>query len=240
MNKMDYISRLILPGVISTIIGYLLGSISFSILLTRIYKKEDIRKYGSGNAGATNVLRSVGKLPAALTFILDFLKCALSVTIGYLILSYASKQIGASETMAQIGKYAGGIGCILGHIFPVYFGFKGGKGVATSAALIALVDWRVFIPVFSVFIIAMIIKKIVSLGSIAAAISYPVFTFLVVFLFDYVNSPINSNGTMSGAYLVCVSLAACIISGIIIFSHRSNLKRLISGEEKPPIQKAEK
>lgn len=229
---MEYISQLMLPGLLAAAAGYLLGSISFSILLTRIYKKEDIRKYGSGNAGATNVLRSVGKLPAALTFLFDFLKCALSVGLGYLILLYACNQTGAPAAFAVAGKYAAGIGCVLGHIFPLYFHFKGGKGVVSTAALIAILDWRVFIPAFSVFLIVFAARRIVSLSSIAGMASYPVFTALILYGFDYAGSPLASHGEASFFYVVCITLGSVCISAIVVVAHRANIGRLLRGEEK--------
>lgn len=233
-RTMNYISGLIFPALAVAVIGYLIGSISFSILVTKKFKnKEDIRTYGSGNAGATNVLRSVGKLPAALTFILDFLKCVLSVLIGYYTLRYFCTEIGAPMELAIIGKYTAGIGCVIGHIFPIYFHFKGGKGVVTSAAMIALLDWRVFFPALAVFIIVFAIKKIVSLGSIIGFISYPIWTFLITFFFDCTLSPLKSHGDMSILYVVAVTFASTVLSAIIIIGHRSNIKRLLAGEEKP-------
>lgn len=222
--------ELILAALLALLIGYLLGSVSFSIIFTKIFQKQDIRDFGSGNAGATNVMRSVGKLPAALTFIFDFLKCILSIVVGYYLFVAVSGQTGAA---AQIGKYAAGIGCILGHIFPLYFRFRGGKGVTTSAALICLIDWRVFIPAFLTFLVVVLIKRIVSLGSVIGISLYPVYTFLILFLFDYVNSPLMTGGTASMTYVVLSTIAAGCIGGIIVIQHRANIGRLRRGEEKP-------
>ena len=100
----SHFADFILPGIGAAIIAYLLGSLSFSIILTRIFKNhEDIRSYGSGNAGATNVLRSVGKKAAALTFLLDFLKCVVAVIIGKLIFGYVAAQVGVGDTAVQYG-----------------------------------------------------------------------------------------------------------------------------------------
>lgn len=231
---MAFIPSLILPTAIAAVIGYLLGSLSFSIIFTKLFKnKEDIRNYGSGNAGATNVLRSVGKLPAALTFIFDFLKCVLSVVLGYYILLYACNAAGAPALYAQTGKYAAGLGCIMGHLFPVFFGFKGGKGIVTAAALITLLDWRIFLPTFATFLIVFGIKKIVSLGSIIGMSLYPVYTFLILFVFDYSGGIPANTGNSTLAYIITVTVAAVCISTIIIAVHRPNIKRLRSGEEKP-------
>lgn len=230
---MEGLTKLILPGILIAVAGYLLGSVSFSILLTKIFKKDDIRNYGSGNAGATNVLRSAGKLPAALTFILDFSKCAVSVLIGYYVFLSVCNANGLPVSLAVAGKYAAGIGCMLGHIYPVYFGFRGGKGVVTAAALIALLDWRVFVPAITVFILIFAWKKIVSLGSVVGMTAYPIINFLVLFFFDYAGSPLQNHGTASFFYVMALTLGSLMISAIVIFVHRPNIKRLLKGEEKP-------
>ena len=169
---------------LTALAGYLLGSINSSIIFTWFFKnKEDIRKYGSGNAGMTNVLRSVGKLPAALTFVGDFLKCvaALLLSQGLVALVTGWAGIQAGE-LYDVARYVAGVACVLGHIFPVYYGFRGGKGVVTSAAMIALTDWRVFLLVLLTFAIVFVAKRIVSLASVICAALYPVFTFLFLFL----------------------------------------------------------
>lgn len=227
------ISDLILVAFLSLLVGYLLGSVNFSIIITKLFQKKDIRNFGSGNAGATNVMRSVGRLPAVLTFIFDFLKCILSIVVGYYLFVFVCGLTGVPETTIQIGKYVSGIGCILGHIFPLYFHFRGGKGVTTTAALICLIDWRVFIPAFLTFLIIVLIKKIVSLGSVIGVSCYPVYTFIIMFLFDYVNGPLVPDGTASMGYILLSTAAAAVIGGIVVLQHRTNIKRLMKGEEKP-------
>ncbi len=165
----------------TVVIGYLVGSVSFSIIFTRLFDKKDIRTMGSGNAGFTNVLRSVGKLPSILTFIFDFAKGLLAVYLGMLIFQAS----GAPFIVKQCGIYLAGVACILGHVFPLYFHFKGGKGVLTSAALILIIDWRIFLIVVGVFLIVFLISKIISLASISAAVSLPIGTFLVTYFADY-------------------------------------------------------
>ena len=230
---MNQISRLILPLLLTAVLGYLLGSVSFSIILTRIFKNEDIRNHGSGNAGMTNVLRTVGKLPAVLTFILDFLKCVLSVTLGYLIVSKACEAAGLPESYAVVGKYAAGFACLFGHIFPVYFGFRGGKGVVTSAAMVLLLDYRVFIPTFITFAIVFLLKRIISLSSIVAVSLYPVYTFLINFFFDCELSPLTKHGDMAISSVISLTIASLLISMIVVIVHSANIKRLCRGEEKP-------
>ena len=151
---MNNIIPFLLPGLVSAVIAYLLGSISFSIIFTRLLANhQDIRTMGSGNAGMTNVLRSVGKLAAFLTFICDFAKGALAVLIARTIFQYVCTANGFPLSWAQYGTYLAGLAAILGHIYPVYFGFRGGKGVLTTAAMMLVLDWRVFLCTLVVFAI---------------------------------------------------------------------------------------
>lgn len=229
---MEYFVRLTLPALGAALIGYLLGSINSSIILTRLFKqKEDIRNYGSGNAGMTNVLRSVGKVPAALTFVGDFLKCVAAVLIARLILQAACGSLGLPGEFVKMGQYIAGVACVLGHIFPVYYGFRGGKGIVTSAAMIALLDWRVFLLVIATFLLMFIWKRIVSLASIVCAAAYPIYTFLVTFFLDYAGSPVGS-GSYGLEYLLFVTAASLFIGITVLVKHRSNIERLRRGEEK--------
>lgn len=226
-------SALLFPLILCMVEGYLLGSVNTSIILTRLFKnKEDIRTQGSGNAGMTNVLRSVGKLPALLTFIGDFLKCVAAVLLAWGIFAWAGQ--GGGEWV-KIGQYLAGVCCVLGHIFPLYYGFRGGKGVVTSAAMMALLDWRVFLLILATFLAVFIIKRIVSLASIICAGAYPVYTFFVSFFLDFSGSPLKGNGGHSLFYLLFVTGASLFIGGIVLWKHRSNMGRLLRGEEKPVV-----
>lgn len=212
------------------VVGYLLGSVNTAIIVTRLFKhKEDIRNYGSGNAGMTNVLRSVGKLPAVLTFIGDFLKNVFAVLLGWLIMYLTIRVLldGEGPELMQIGKYIAGVFCVIGHIFPLYYGFRGGKGVVAAAAMILLVDWRVFLLVIATFLAFFIWKRIISLASIACAISYPIYTFLIVFFFDY------KGAGHSLGYLLFITGASLFLGLLVLIKHRSNIGRLMRGEEKP-------
>src|SRR5574344_412471 len=136
--------------LLAAIPAYLLGSINSAVIITKIVSGKDIRSMGSGNAGFTNVLRAVGKGPAIATIICDFLKGVIAVLIGGMIFStvVTNNAILSNEYIAA-GKYIAGVCCILGHSYPLYFHFKGGKGVVTSAALILMADWRVFILIIA-------------------------------------------------------------------------------------------
>lgn len=219
----------ILIAVGTALIAYLLGSINTAVMVTWFVTKgkKDIRDMGSGNAGFTNVLRSVGKAPAVITIVCDALKCVVAVLIGGLLFSLFTSS-GEIETAMNIayGKYVAGIFCILGHTYPVYFHFKGGKGVVTAAALIASVDWRVFIFVISAFIILFVITKIISISSITAAAVYAPVTFFVTYFNDY------SKMGYPFRFVVLSSLAALAIAVFIIVKHKENIGRLLRGEEK--------
>ncbi len=216
-------------ALLTAVVAYLLGSINTAIMVTKVATKgkDDIRNMGSGNAGFTNVLRSVGKGPAIVTIVCDALKCVVAVLIGGLIFSFIAtdNQILHNEYI-NIGKYIGGIFSILGHSYPIYFGFKGGKGVVSAAALMATEDWRVFLVILAIFAIVFLCSKIISLSSIIAAASYPVITFLFTFIFDY-----NMFGYSLG-YVIMSTCAAFLIGLFVVVKHKSNIGRLIRGEEK--------
>lgn len=232
---MERVQQFILPGFLVAVIAYLLGSISFSIIFTKVFDhKMDIRTMGSGNAGATNVLRSVGKLPALFTTIFDFGKGAASVLIGQAVFRYFCGLYGAPDSLAHYGAYVAGFACILGHIFPVYFGFRGGKGVLTCAAMMALIDWRVFLCCISVFLIVFLITKIVSLSSIIGSAAYPLFTFLLSYFVDY------RAGAISIAGVWFSTAAAFVIAAVVIGKHHSNMKRILNGTEKKITDKSAK
>lgn len=214
--------------LLTAIIAYLLGSINTAVIVTKIVTKgKDIRTMGSGNAGFTNVLRSVGKVPAIFTIVCDALKCVIAVIVGWIIFSsiQADGEV-LSHEYANCGKYIAGIFCILGHSYPIYFNFKGGKGVVTAAALIASEDWRVFIFVILTFLIVFVCTKIISASSITAAGLYFVYTFLITFIFDY------KKGYFSLNYVILSTVATFVIGLFIIVKHKENIGRLIRGEEK--------
>ena len=221
----------LLALALTALAGYLLGSINWSIILTWLFKdREDIREFGSGNAGMTNVLRTVGKKAAVLTFAGDFLKCVVA-----LLLSQAFVALLAPESVEFYGvaRYVAGVACVLGHIFPIYYGFRGGKGVVTSAAMIALTDWRVFLLVLLTFAIVFAAKRIVSLASVVCAALYPVFTFLFLFLVEFSGSPLANHGDRSLAYVLFGTAASLFIGLTVVVKHKANIGRLLRGEEKP-------
>lgn len=196
---------------ITALIAYLLGSISFAIIVSKVYAHDDVRKYGSKNAGMTNIIRTYGKLPAFFTLLGDFLKGVLAVVIGRWIFS-------TMGITAFDAGYVAGFFALLGHLYPVYFGFKGGKGVLTSLGIILVVNPLVFFILLIIFLPILFITKIVSLISITGALLYPVITLVVDLclrkpaLFDV--------------------LFAALFSVIVIYKHKDNIRRLLNGTEK--------
>ena len=195
--------------IIVAIIAYLIGSVNFSILISKKMAGFDVREKGSNNAGTTNVLRTVGKKAAAITLICDILKGVVAIFLGLLIAKISSKN---AALLAQIAA----IEVVIGHTYPVFFGFKGGKGVATSLGIILIVNWKIGLIclIFGVALIA--VTRMVSLGSISAAI---LFAILTIFIQD--------SYIASGNYIVF----AFMLAGFIIFNHRKNLVRIFKGEE---------
>ncbi len=215
--------------VIVGLLGYLIGSVSFSILFTRRFKnKLDIRDLGSGNAGFTNVLRSVGFAPAVLTMMGDFGKGMLACWIGKIIFSQINLPGVPHFCIIQYGIYIAGFSCIIGHVYPCFFGFRGGKAVLTALSLLIMTDWRVASLALTVFLVTVIITRLVSLGSILAAISYPILTFLITYFYDY----LGSKRPVTFGYTIIVSMIAALVAIFVIYKHKKNLVRLLNGKEK--------
>ena len=196
--------------VVMAVIAYLIGSVNFSIILSKKMAGFDVREKGSGNAGTTNMLRSVGKKAAAITLICDILKGVVSILIAMLIGRMVEGSNGA--LLVQIA----GVAVILGHTFPIFFKFKGGKGVATSLGVLIMSNWQIGLICLVFALILIILTQMVSVGSIAAAILYPVLTLFI-----------PQNYIVPGNYLIY----SIILAVIIVFNHRENVKRLLNGTE---------
>ena len=202
--------------IIMGIIAYLIGSINFSILISKKKAGFDIREKGSGNAGTTNMLRSVGKGAAIVTLILDILKGVVTIwlSIFYGFMLYKIWNINIDYAiLVQVS----GILVIVGHTYPIYFGFKGGKGVATALGILLVTNWHIGIICLVFALVLIIVSRMVSVGAICAAILFPVLT-----LFSYESSFIEP-----GNYMVF----SIIIAIIVCFNHRENIKRIMNGTE---------
>lgn len=197
--------------ILAFLISYLIGSINFAILISKHYINDDIRNYGSKNAGMTNVLRTVGKKAAAYTVVGDTLKGFIPVFIfKMLFLNY-------TELDPLIGAYIAGYGAFLGHLFPIYYGFKGGKGILTGSGVMIAISPLVFVVLFIIFLIMTFITKIVSVGSICVALFLPLVFYLVQ----------NYYGDFKVEYFICTTIFALML----LFMHRGNIKRLLNGTE---------
>ena len=225
--------ELTIRTISAMVIAYLIGSLNPAIIITYFKTGKDIRTMGSGNAGFTNVLRSVGKGPAVATIICDYLKGIIAVLIGWWIFSAltVTNDVAPLEYV-KYGRYLAGLCVILGHTFPIYYGFKGGKGVVTANALMLVVDWRVFLIVTGTFLIIFLFTKIISLGSVIGAALYPVYTLLVTYFLDYLPF-LGTPNELRFRFVLISTACAAAVGALIIIMHRENIKRLINGEEKP-------
>lgn len=202
------------------VISYLIGSVNFSIILSKVISGKDIRESGSGNAGATNMLRTYGKKMGVVTLLLDVVKGIIVVALAWFVavdLLWGDRVIGAVTNIICALPYIAGVCVILGHNFPLYFGFKGGKGVATSLGVVLMLDWKVGLIVAVCAIAIMAITRYVSLGSILGGAM-----FIVIEIVKAIGTK-----NYSIVELVCV----IIIGGLLIARHHANIKRLINGTE---------
>jgi len=194
---------MVLKCIIAALIGYLLGNIPSGVLISKIYGIRDIRKHGSGNTGTTNVLRTLGWLPSVLTLVCDCLKGYVACLIGRWL-------------AGDPGMLLGGLCAILGHDFPVFMGFKGGKGIATSLGLIIAISPWIALGELLVQIVTVAITRYMSIASLITTVAFPILTGILCRGRDHY-------GLFLGA--------ACVASALSLFGHRSNIQRLIRGEE---------
>lgn len=180
--------------------GYLIGSVNSAILLVRLIYRKDVRDGGSGNAGSTNVARTYGVGLGALTLLCDILKAALACTIGRYL-------------AGDSGYMVGGLFCLIGHCWPLYFHFKGGKGMAVAAGTLLFFDWKLFCLIAAVFALTFLVWRRVSLSTIISVIIFPPLYYLSV-------RQLNA--------VLAVGIVMCLL---VVFRHRPNIRRLIAGTE---------
>lgn len=198
--------------IIVAIVAYLLGSISFSVIVSKKLAGFDVREKGSGNAGATNVLRSVGTKGAILTLLGDALKGVVAILFAILV-----GVIAKNSDKALLVQIAG-ILVVIGHTFPIFFEFKGGKGVATALGVLLMTNWKIGLICLVFALVLMALTRMVSMGSVGAAILFPVLTLFI-----------HSNYTVSdGSSYFIYSI---ILAVIVAFNHRSNIQRILNGTE---------
>lgn len=210
---------LVLALLLSIIVGYLLGSLNISIIIGKI-KKDDIRNHGSGNAGATNSLRTFGKKVAALVVIGDFLKGVIAILLAKLF----AHLFGVLGLDAKLCIYAAGLFVVLGHNFPIFFGFKGGKGIITSVAVIFMVEALAGAFILVCGILVIIFTRYVSLGSSVGALAFPLYVIVTNF----------GNKSVDAYSYIAFSIVLCALA---LIRHSGNFKRLIKGTERKLGQK---
>ena len=210
---MNEFPNMIFVYVATAVISYLIGSLNMAILISKFHKSKDIRDYGSGNAGMTNMLRTFGKRAATWTFVGDFLKGAIVV--------FVAREIGKSLQMNLDLAYIAALFVMLGHIYPLYFGFKGGKGIATALGAMFVLNWIAFVTIAIGIAPMVFIIKIVSAVCLCGASLYPVLNFVVLFL----------QGRSFFGEVVPYTVMSLLMALLVFYAHRDNIKRLRSGTE---------
>lgn len=191
---------------LTLLVSYLLGCFNGSVVTSHFIIRDDVRKHGSGNAGLTNFYRTYGAKYALIVIACDMGKTLLSCLIGgYLML--------CTNGNWTFGVLLGGIGCELGHIFPAYYGLKGGKGILSGGMLVCMLDWRIALIAWGLFILLWLLTRYVSLGSIVGSASMP---FTAFFVFDH--DPL-------------LTALCAFVSVLVIWCHRENIRRLLNGTE---------
>ena len=192
---------------ITVLLGYFLGCLNGSVMVSHFIIRDDVRQHGSGNAGLTNFYRTYGAKYALGVILFDMGKTVIACLLGGFLLKNAMQDW-------TLGVLIGGLGCELGHMFPVFFGFKGGKGILSGGTLVWLLDWRVALIAWGLFAALWLATKYVSLGSVSAAVSMPVATWLFCG-----HSPVYT-------------VLAVVIAGLVVWCHRENIQRLVRGKER--------
>lgn len=192
---------------LTLLVSYLLGCFNGSVMTSHFIIRDDVRQHGSGNAGLTNFYRTYGARYALCVIVCDMGKTVLTCLIG----GYLMHWVVGDWTL---GLLIAGIGCELGHMFPVFFGLRGGKGILSGGVLVLLLDWRVALIAWGLFAVLWLTTRYVSLGSIAATASMPVSVFLLM-----------------GHNWLYTALSAAV-AALVIWCHRGNIQRLLSGTEK--------
>ena len=206
--------------VLAAAFGYFLGSLNFSIIVVQMMKGRDIRTMGSKNAGLTNTYRCCGPACAGLTLAGDLLKGVIAVALARWFASILSAGLSPDNDTHYIG-YIAGFFAIIGHVFPIYYGFKGGKGVLVGVASFLIIDTKVFFALILIFIVILACSKFVSLSSVMATAYVPLATFLISWIVD--------GCTIGRSFLYLI--LSLPMAGVIIWMHRTNIERLREGTE---------
>ncbi len=210
---MNEFPNVIFAYIAVAVIAYLIGSLNMAILISKFHKSKDIRDYGSGNAGMTNMLRTFGKRAATWTFIGDFTK-------GLLVVFFARK-VGENLAMELDIAYIAALFVMIGHIYPLYFKFKGGKGIATALGAMFMLNWIAFLTIAVGIAPMVFIIKIVSAVCLCGASLYPVLNFVVLWL----------QGKDIYSEVLPYTIMSFLMATLVFYAHRDNIKRLRNGTE---------
>lgn len=194
------------------VVSYFLGCSNGAVIISKYILRDDIRTHGSGNAGLTNFYRTFGGGITLAVILIDVLKMLLSLVAGVLIARHFLFGPAAEPWMSLLAKYWAGTFCILGHMFPCMFGFKGGKGILSGGTMVLMMDWRIALVAWGGFVLLVALTRWVSLGSCWAAASFPVSTFFVF------HNPV-------------LTVLALISGGLVVWKHRGNIQRILKGTE---------
>ena len=199
----------VLPALVVAVVAYFCGCFNGAVIVSKYILRDDVRKHGSGNAGLTNFYRTFGGPLTLVVILTDVLKAIVAVWVGILVAKYFVLD---DALVIALGKYWAGTFCLIGHMFPCMFHFKGGKGILSGGTIAIMMDWRVALVVWGGFLVLAIITKWVSLGSCWAGLSFP---FVSWFVYQD----------------VVILLLAIVCGGLILWKHRGNIKRILKGEE---------
>ena len=190
-------------------IAYFCGCFNGAVIVSKYILRDDVRNHGSGNAGLTNFYRTFGGSLTLVVILTDVLKAVIAVLIGMWIASHPPF---GNDSLVVYGKYWAGLFCLLGHMFPCMFHFKGGKGILSGGTIAIMIDWRIALVVWGGFLILAILTRYVSLGSVWAGASFPVATWFVYQ--DWI-----------------ITLLGLLLGGLVVYMHRGNIHRLLTGTE---------
>ena len=209
MDLTDLGSAAILPALLTAVIAYFCGCFNGAVIVSKYILRDDVRTHGRGNAGLTNFYRTFGGPLTLVVILTDVFKAIVAIWVGMFLF----RQMIANEVLVvALSKYWAGLFCLLGHMFPCMFHFKGGKGILSGGAIAIMIDWRIALVVWGGFLILAVLTRYVSLGSCWAGASFPFATWFV-----YHNVLITVLGTVIGC--------------LILYMHRGNIKRLLTGTE---------
>lgn len=197
--------KIVLVIAVVAAAAYFLGCFNGAVIVSKYILRNDVRNHGSGNAGLTNFYRTFGGPLTFVVILCDVLKAVIAVLIGMNVL-------GLVMNAPTLGKYIAALFCLVGHMFPIMFGFKGGKGILSGGTIAFMLDWRLALVCWGCFLLLAILTKWVSLGSIVAGATFPVMTWVI-----YQD--------------LLLTLLGLIIGGLIVWKHRGNLRRILKGEE---------